>query len=93
MRERLKHDISPCLPPARQGAVRLTGLAGLAEFVAQATPELAGNAMLCAVNQAAYLLKRQIQSQERMFLKSGGFSENLYRQRIKGRNDLSEERN
>jgi len=93
MRERLKHDISPCLPPVRQGVVRLTGLAGLADFVAQATPELAGNAMLCAINQVAYLLKRQIQSQERMFLESGGFSENLYRQRIKRRTDLSERGN
>ncbi len=87
MRERLKYDIAPCLPPAREGVVRLTGLAGLAEFVAQATPELAGNAMLCAINQATYLLKRQIRSQERKFLENGGFSENLYRQRTKRRTD------
>jgi len=88
MRERLKHDTAPTLPPVRQGVVRLTGLTGLADFVAHAAPELAGNAMLCAVNQAAYLLKRQIESQERVFLERGGFSENLYRQRIKGRADL-----
>ncbi len=88
MRERLKHDIAPTLPPVRQGVVRLTGLAGLSDFVAHAAPELAGNAMLCAVNQAAWLLKRQIESQERVFLERGGFSENLYRQRIKGRADL-----
>ena len=53
MRERLKHDIAPGLPPGVHGKVRLTGLAGLSAFVAKADPELAANAMLCAVNQAA----------------------------------------
>jgi hypothetical protein len=47
MRERLKHDVAPNLPPAKEGKIRLTGLAGLPEFVAQAEPELAANAMLC----------------------------------------------
>ena len=95
MRERLKHDIAPNLPPARQGVVRLTGLAGLSNFVAKADPELAANAMLCAVNQAAYLLKRQIESQEKEFLAKGGFTENLYRQRMRtragGKSDLSDQ--
>ena len=58
--------------------VRLSGLFGLAEFVEKAEPELAANAMLCAVNQAAYLLKRQVQSQGREFLEKGGFTEKLY---------------
>jgi four helix bundle suffix protein len=58
--------------------VRLRGLAGLSEFVEQAAPELAGNAMLCAVNQAAYLLKRQLESQGQTFVESGGFTEKLY---------------
>jgi restriction system protein len=57
MRERLKHDTAPQLPPQSPGKVRLTGLAGLADFVRQGRPELAANAMLCAVNQAAYLLE------------------------------------
>src|ERR1035437_9577696 len=61
MRERLKHDVAPDLPPAPEGTIRLTGLARLSEFMAKAEPELAANAMLCAVNQAAYLLKRQIE--------------------------------
>ena len=82
MRERLKHDVAPGLPPAPAGKVRLTGLS---EFVGKAEPELAANAMLCVVNQAAYLLKRQIESQERTFLEKGGFTENLYRQRMKAR--------
>jgi four helix bundle suffix protein len=78
MRARLEKDQAPNLPPAKAGGVRLKGLAGLSEFVEQAAPELAGNAMLCAVNQAAYLLKRQLESQGRAFLDSGGFTEKLY---------------
>src|SRR5262249_5813892 len=78
MRARLTHDRAPSLPPARPGLVRLTGLFGLSEFVAKADPELAANAMICAVNQAAYLLKRQLESQSETFLKKGGFTEKLY---------------
>jgi four helix bundle suffix protein len=63
----------------------LTGLAGLADFVARAEPELACNAMVCAVHQATYLLKRQVQSQGRTFLREGGFTENLYRRRREAR--------
>lgn len=81
MRSRLAQDQVPNLPPARPGTVRLTGLFGLAEFVAQASLELAANAMLCAVNQAAYLLKRQLERQSRDFIEQGGFTENLYRAR------------
>jgi four helix bundle suffix protein len=91
MRERLKHDAAPELPPASKGTARLTGLAGLSAFVAKATPELAANAMICAVNQAAYLLKRQLESQGRMFAEQGGFTENLYRTRMKARATESSE--
>lgn len=94
MRDRLKHDVAPVLPPAPQGVVRLIGLAGLSEFVAKADPELAANAMLCAVNQAAYLLRRQMESQSREFLAHGGFTEQLYASRVRareaGRSDGSE---
>jgi four helix bundle suffix protein len=72
MRDRLRADKAANLPPAPMGKVRLTGLAGLADFVAKAQPELAGNAMLCAVNQAVYLLKRQLESQGRHFMQEGG---------------------
>src|SRR5438105_2102296 len=85
MRARLARDHAPNLPPAPVGGVRLSGLAGLSEFVERAAPELAGNAMLCAVNQAAYLLKRQLESQGQTFLVSGGFSEKLYAARSQGR--------
>lgn len=85
MRERLKHDVAPDLPPVRAGMVPLTGLAGLAQFVGQAEPELAGNAMLCAVNQAAYLLKRLLEQQGREFAEQGGFTERLYATRVQAR--------
>ena len=53
--------------------------------MSKAEPELAANAMLCAVNQAAYLLKRQLESQSREFLEKGGFTENLYAACVKKR--------
>ena len=84
MRERLTHDVAPDLVPSKN-KVQLTGLAGLSEFVKKASPELAANAMLCAVNQAAYLLKRQIQSQGRDFAENGGFTERLHATRMKTR--------
>lgn len=68
----LAKDHTPNLPPAPAGGVRLRGLAGLSEFVERAAPELAANAMLCAVNQAAYLLKHQLESQGQTFVESGG---------------------
>jgi restriction system protein len=41
--------------------------------------------MVCAVNQAAYLLKRQLESQGGEFLESGGFTEKLYGARKRGK--------
>lgn len=63
----------------------LTGLAGLSAFIREASPELAANAMLCAVNQAAYLLKRQLERQARTFTEQGGFTESLHATRAKAR--------
>jgi restriction system protein len=85
MRERLKHDLAKDLPPLQKGKVQLIGLAGLSAFVAKAEPELAANAMLCAVNQAAYLLHRQLESQSREFIEQGGFTERLYATRVQAR--------
>jgi cation:H+ antiporter len=78
MRERLKHDgrARPAARRARRGAPHRAGRA--VGFRGKAEPELAANAMLCAVNQAAYLLKRQVESQGREFLEKGGFTENLH---------------
>ncbi len=85
MRVRLARDHAPDLPPAPTSRVRLKGLAGLSEFVDRAAPELAANAMVCVVNQAAYLLKRQLESQGQTFVESGGFTEKLYGARKQGR--------
>ena len=90
MRSRLAQDRAPKLPRARPGVVRLTGLLGLAEFMEKAEPELAANAMICAVNQAAYLLKRQIESQGKGFLEKGGFTERLYGARKRTLSDRSD---
>jgi restriction system protein len=85
MRERLKHDVVPDGFPAPEGRVRLTGLAGLSAYVANAEPEVAADAMLCAVNQAAYLLRRQLQTQSRDFVEQRGFAERLYASRVQAR--------
>jgi restriction system protein len=91
MRERLKHDEVAELPPVKESLTRLTGLNGLTEFVSKADPELAANAMLCAVNQAAYLLKCLLERQSRDFVKQGGFTERLYQARTQARAAVSEE--
>lgn len=85
MRERLKHDVASNLPPAADGQVRLTGLAKLSDFAQTAIPELAANAMLCAVNQAAYLMRRQLEQQSKKFREKGGFTERLHATRVKHR--------
>lgn len=44
-------------------------------------PEIFANTLICLINQASYLLKRQLETLERQFLQEGGFSERLYRMR------------
>ncbi len=46
--------------------------------VRTASAEVAANTMLCLINQASYLLHRQIQRLEQDFLEQGGFTERLY---------------
>ncbi len=52
---------------------------------ADAVAETAANTVLCLTHQAIYLLKRQVESQEKTFLQEGGFTERLYQQRQKER--------
>jgi four helix bundle suffix protein len=85
MRERLRHDVAPNLPPEQEERPRLTGLNGLTGFIAKADPEIAGNAMLCVVNQAAYLLRKLMERQGRDFVDHGGFTERLYEVRTQAR--------
>ena len=46
-----------------------------------ASPEAAANTLICLINQASYLLGRQLQQLEQAFLRDGGFTERLYRAR------------
>ncbi|MFC1462264.1 four helix bundle suffix domain-containing protein [Verrucomicrobiota bacterium] len=45
--------------------------------------ESGANTLICLVNQATYLLRRQMEALERQYLHRGGFTENLYRARKK----------
>lgn len=49
-------------------------------------PEIAANTLICLVNQASYLLGRQLQKLEQQFLTEGGFTERLYKTRSQMRN-------
>jgi restriction system protein len=49
------------------------------------SPEIAANSLLCLINQASYLLRRQLNRLEKDFLKHGGFTERLYAARTRTR--------
>ena len=53
--------------------------------IATAGPEAAANTLICLINQASFLLARQLQKLEQTFLSEGGFTERLYRERQKQR--------
>jgi len=53
--------------------------------IAEATAEVGANTLLCLINQATYLLKRQIEKLESDFVEEGGFTERLYRTRTQRR--------
>jgi len=53
--------------------------------IADATPEVAANTLLCLANQGIYLLERQIERLEHDFVEQGGFTERLYRVRSERR--------
>lgn len=52
--------------------------------------EIAANTLLCLVNQASYLLRRQLDRLEQDFLKRGGFTERLHAARTRSRGRRSE---
>ncbi len=62
-----------------------TFLDGLAALAAEAVPETVANTLICAAHQATYLLRRQLEAQERDFLEQGGFTERLYSARSAAR--------
>jgi len=52
---------------------------------ATASAEEIANTLICLINQASYLLGRQLRSLEASFLDEGGFTERLYRERSRSR--------
>ena len=52
-----------------------------------APAETAANTLICLVNQASYLLSRQLEKLEQAFLSEGGFTERLYQKRQTARKD------
>lgn len=49
--------------------------------IVTASPEVVANTLICLINQASYLLGRQLQRLEEQFLTEGGFTERLYKMR------------
>ena len=68
--------------PCRRGAV--AGAGRVVRVCGPATPELAANAMLCAVNQAAYRLKRQLESQGQTFWRAGDLRKSCTEHGVRG---------
>jgi len=53
--------------------------------IATASPEVAANTLICLINQAGYLLGRQLKTLEEQFIAEGGFTERLYKFRAQAR--------
>jgi four helix bundle suffix protein len=49
------------------------------------SPEVAANTVVCLVHQTNFLLDQQLRQLEKQFLEHGGFTEKLYRTRLKAR--------
>lgn len=94
MRQRLRQERIENLTPRPDEKPQLTGYAEIADFINRCEPEIAANAMICLINQASFLLDRQIKRLEADFLNTGGFTERLYKKRIQFRktqkSDLSD---
>lgn len=56
-------------------------------------PAIVANALICLINQANYLLDRQIAGLENQFVQKGGYSEILAQARIRERNKGASEEN
>jgi len=52
-------------------------------YIEQSTPEVAANTTICLIHQTNYLLDQQLRQLEQAFLRDGGFTERLYRERKK----------
>ena|SRR3972149_4467670 len=50
-------------------------------YIEGGTAEIAANTVVCIINQANYLLDRQLRTLEKEFLEKGGFTERMYKAR------------
>jgi len=55
--------------------------------IKEVSAEVAANTIICLINQASYLLGRQLKSLEKSFLAEGGFTERMYQARKEKRKD------
>lgn len=56
-------------------------------YIEEKTLETAANTMLCLINQCTFLLRRLLKRYGEDFLNEGGFTEKLYRERKKRRDE------
>lgn len=82
----------PKIQAFRKRAAFLTGLGNLGHLgdlkvkpVLPKDPETAANLMLTLCHMETFLLSKQIASAEAQFIKSGGYTENLFKKRIHSR--------
>lgn len=61
--------------------VRKKYLTDVSDLSDMSDPEVAANTLICLINQANFLLGRQLQKLEQQFLEEGGFTEKLYHAR------------
>jgi len=80
----------PRVTKFREIGRRLSSLSNLGNLgnlrekpVLPANPEEAANFILTLLHQLSYLLDRQIKSTENKFIKEGGYSENLFKKRLR----------
>lgn len=62
-------------------AVRKKLSSDVSDLSDMSDPEIAANTLICLINQASYLLGKQLQKLEQQFLTEGGFTERLYKTR------------
>jgi len=66
--------------------IRKKHLSDRSDLSDMSDPEVFANTLICLINQASYLLGRQLQKLEQQFLTEGGFTERLYQARMQARN-------
>ena len=84
--------LHPKVSEFRQVAYRLSYLSNLSDLgnlkerpILPKNPEDASNFLLTLCHLETYLLSKQIASLENKFIQEGGFTENLFKRRLKGR--------